>query len=96
MCHRVCWQMQSNHEVPVHEIVSSVNDMFYFFAATVSHIACLNVVQTLVVPQPRVSGCEATGIQQQGGARGHYAVQVCEYLRDKFSGRWRGRGSDTE
>jgi len=47
----------------MHEIVSSVNYMFYFFATAVSHTAYLNVLQTWVVPHPRMSGCEATGIQ---------------------------------
>jgi len=68
---------------------------FIFFTTTVSHTAYFNVLQTWIVPQPRVSGCEATGIQYQGGVRGHNAILVWEYLIDKFSGRWRGRGSDT-
>jgi len=34
-------------------------NFFFSPAATVSHTAYLNVLQMWVVPQPRVSGCEA-------------------------------------
>jgi hypothetical protein len=52
------------------------------------------MLQERFVPQLRERGLEATAILQQDGAPAQYALLVRQYLDDKFSGRWIGRGSD--
>jgi hypothetical protein len=51
------------------------NYLLYFFCASVSHTAYLNILQR-VFPQLRERGFEATAILLQDGARGHCAVQI--------------------